>query len=435
MATERHELAVYINQARIGRVFARRETLHFEYEAVWRSDKSSFPLSYSLPLALETHSGAAVMNYLRGLLPDNEHLLRQWGRRFGVPPHSPIKMLAHVGQDCAGAVRFLPAEVGPEEAGSVDWLDEDGLCERIEDLVSGRGDGRLAGDEGQFSLAGAQYKTALVYDDDKDRWGVPKGREPTTFILKPAIEGIEHQVWNEHFCLRLARECGLAAAESRVLEICGHSLIVVQRYDRIRSGRSIARVHQEDMCQALAVQPDRKYENEGGPGVPDIMRVLDSSESSAEDHERFLRAVLFNVLIGGTDAHAKNYSILWDRGPSMRLAPLYDLNSILPYVRPRGHDYHWPRVRSSMRIGTHYVLAGLQPQHFEQMAERCAYPSTRLHHLLRDMAMQVAEATLHVSNRVRGEGAPARFVGQLRDGIEEHCTGWLKRFNVDQLRL
>lgn len=426
MAAERDELAVFVNETRIGRVLARRGVHHFEYDAAWRADRSAFPLSYALPLTLGAHSGGAVTCFLRGLLPDNDQLLRQWGLRFGVSHNNPLKLLAQVGHDCAGAVRFLPLDASPDAAGGVDWLDDAGLCHRIEDLIHGRADGRLAADEGRFSLAGAQYKTALVFDRKAGRWGVPFGREPTTVILKPAIEGIEHQVWNEHYCLRLARESGLAAAESRVVEVCGHSVIVVERYDRTRVGGGVRRVHQEDLCQALAVPPERKYENEGGPGAAAIMRVLDSSEDPRADHERFLGAALFNVLIGGTDAHAKNFSILWDRGPAMRLAPLYDLNSILPYVRPRGRDYDWQRVRSSMRIGNQYALMGLQPRHFDQMADRCAYPPTRLRALLRDLAGRTADAAAVVGHAVVGNGGPAKFIKRMSDAIAEHCGTWMR---------
>jgi serine/threonine-protein kinase HipA len=427
VAADRDALEVFIGAQRVGRVSARRGNHRFEYDERWRSDRSAFPLSLSLPLTLGTHSGAPVTHFLRGLLPDNDRLLRQWGQRFGVSHNNALKLLAHVGHDCAGAARFLAPDQPPDEDGGVEWLDDAGLCRRIEDLIDGRADGRVAADEGQFSLAGAQYKTALVYDARKKRWGVPWGREPTTFIVKPEIEGLEHQVWNEHFCLRLAQAVGLAAAASRVVIICGHPVIVVERYDRIREGRSIRRVHQEDLCQALAIAPDRKYENEGGPGAAAIMRVLDSSEDPQADHERFLAAVLFNLLIGGTDAHAKNYSILWDRGPAMRLAPLYDVNSILPYVRPHGRDYDWQRVRSSMRIGSQYALMNLQARHVDRLAERCAWAPTRLRHQLRDLAERLIGGSAATRDAVIEDGAPAPFATRMREAITGHCETWIAR--------
>src|SRR4051812_14322554 len=86
------------------------------------------------------------------------------------------------------------------------------------------------------------------------------------------------------------------------------------------------------MCQALGVHPGSKYQNEGGPtpkAVVDLLR--EHSADAVADVAAFIDALIFNWLIVGTDAHAKNYSILHQQGGRTRLAPLYDLASILPY--------------------------------------------------------------------------------------------------------
>src|SRR5262249_6698729 len=115
----------------------------------------------------------------------------------------------------------------------------------------------------------------------------------------------------------------------------------------------ILRLHQEDLCQAMAVKPALKYENEGGPGVAAVVSLLRAhSSSAAEDVGTFIDALLFNWLIAGTDGHAKNYAILHGGGGRVRLSPLYDIASALPY----GHlDVR--KLKLAMKIGGKYRVA------------------------------------------------------------------------------
>ena len=125
------------------------------------------------------------------------------------------------------------------------------------------------------------------------------------------------------------------------------------RYDRRPTPHGeIARVHQEDLCQALGVPPERNYQNMGGPTPAEIASLLRAhSAQPDEDIERFRDALIYNWLIAGTDAHAKNYSLML-AGGQVRLAPLYDVCSFLPYRgdRPVG------RIPLAMRIGRDYTI-------------------------------------------------------------------------------
>jgi serine/threonine-protein kinase HipA len=204
---------------------------------------------------------------------------------------------------------------------------------------------------GQFSLAGAQAKTALLFD--AGRWGVPSGATPTTHILKPAIAGRDDHDLNEHLCLDAARRAGLIAARTRVLTFSDETALVVDRYDRRRTDGEFARVHQEDLCQALGVPPARKYQSDGGPTPAQIVTLFRRSMPGpiAENAIwRFADALIWNWLIAGTDAHAKNYSLLL-AGDQVRLAPLYDIASALPY---HGHERE---LRFAMKLGGDYRVA------------------------------------------------------------------------------
>jgi serine/threonine-protein kinase HipA len=326
--------------------------LRFEYDDAYRDKAAASPLSVSMPIQVRTHPDQTVTPWLWGLLPDNEAVLSRWARQFHASASSPFSMLATpVGHDCAGAVRFATEDDIDEvlaRPGEVTWLTDDDVAQRLREL---REDSTAwLGREftGQFSLAGAQAKTALLHEDG--RWGVPSGSMATSHILKPAVAGLDDHDLNEHLCLDAARRLGLVVARTRVARFGDQGAIVVARYDRRPSNGRLVRIHQEDVCQALGVPPSRKYQNEGGPGPRDVARLLRSTmPSRAADDAlwRFLDALIWNWLIAGTDAHAKNYALLLAAG-QVRLAPLYDIASALPY------GTHERRLRFAMKIGGDY---------------------------------------------------------------------------------
>src|SRR6202043_1593433 len=111
------------------------------------------------------------------------------------------------------------------------WLDEAAVAERLRLLRADPSAGREAKDTGQFSLAGAQPKTPLLFENG--RWGVPSGRVPTSHILKPPTGEFDGHAENEHFSLELARALGLAVPNSAIMHFENEIAIVVERYDRI----------------------------------------------------------------------------------------------------------------------------------------------------------------------------------------------------------
>jgi serine/threonine-protein kinase HipA len=363
-----NELVVLLQGRAAGTISQREGRLELEYGDEWRRSADATPLSLSLPLARRAHGDAEVRSFLWGLLPDNEQVLERWARTYQVSPRNPFALLRHVGEDCAGAAQFVAPDRVDEllrGAGGVEWLDEDEIGERLRAL---RRDPTAwhAARTGQFSLAGAQAKTALHHDPETGRWGDPWGTRPTTHILKPAVTGFDDHDLNEHLCLSAARHLGLSVTTSAVLSFAGERVIVIDRYDRVRNAGELIRVHQEDLCQALGVPPTQKYENEGGPSVEQIARLLRTeirpSTTAVETVERFVDALAFNWIVGGSDAHAKNYSLLL-AGRQVRLAPLYDIASALPY-----EDLYRPKLRLAMRIGGEYRMAQVGARHWSRLA-------------------------------------------------------------------
>jgi serine/threonine-protein kinase HipA len=325
--------------------------LRFDYDEEYRASADSTPLSVSMPTSVRSHPDGTIGPWLWGLLPDNDAVLRRWARDFHASA-SPFSLLSTpIGHDCAGAVRFAIPDAVEDVLtipGSVAWLTEKEVAQRLRDLREDTTAWLGRDFTGQFSLAGAQAKTALLNLDG--RWGVPSGAAATSHILKPAVAGFDAHGLNEHVCLDAARRAGLVVVRTRIARFDGESAIVVERYDRRLLDGRLVRIHQEDVCQALGIRPERKYQNEGGPGPPDVTSLLRAvmPPPAADDAVlRFLDALAWNWLIAGTDAHAKNYSLLL-AGGQVRLAPLYDIASALPYgTRER-------RLRLAMKIGGDY---------------------------------------------------------------------------------
>jgi serine/threonine-protein kinase HipA len=327
--------------------------LRFDYERAYQERPTPTPLSLSMPVQVDSHSDRVVSPWLWGLLPDNREVLRRWAREFEVRTGSAFALLATpIGEDCAGAVRFVSSdglEAAQERRGDVAWLDEEAVGGRLRELRQDSTAWLGESFTGQFSLAGAQAKTALLLENG--RWGQPSGSIPTTHILKPGVSRLDEHDLDEHLCLDAARRVGLIAARTDVSRFAEESAVVVRRYDRTPGeAGTIRRVHQEDLCQALSVAPERKYENDGGPSAARVVRLLRESMPSPIGEEsvaRFVDALIWNWLIGGTDAHAKNYSLLL-AGDQVRLTPLYDVASALPYARSDRS------LRLAMKIGGRY---------------------------------------------------------------------------------
>jgi serine/threonine-protein kinase HipA len=224
------ELVALLDGKEVGRVHRdARGRLTYVYSDEWRKAADAYPLSLSMPLGAKEHGRSVVEAFLWGLLPDNERVLDRWAARFQVSARNVFALISHVGEDCAGAVQFVTPErlsaIRSGEEAKVDWLDESDIAKRLQILRADHAAWRLPRDTGQFSLAGAQPKTALLLQNG--RWGIPSGRLPTTHILKPPTGHLDGHAENEHVCLMLARSLGLPAAQSKVMRFGEEIAIVI----------------------------------------------------------------------------------------------------------------------------------------------------------------------------------------------------------------
>jgi len=420
------ELIVLLGGIESGRVLQDRHgRLQFVYAGSWRDSPTAYPLSLSMPMHAAEHGSARIEAYLWGLLPDNSSILQRWATRFQVSARNAFALISQVGEDCAGAVQLVRPErieaVREGARASVEWLSEADIAERLRALRTDPSAWREQRDIGQFSLAGAQPKTALLWE--KGRWGIPSGRIPTTHILKPPNTTLAGFPENEHFCLELARALGLPTAESRVMRFGEEIAIVVERYDRIRAAARWARIHQEDICQAMGIPPTKKYQNDGGPGARAIVELLRlHSSSSAEDTATFVTALGLNWLIAATDGHAKNYSLLYAPGGRVRLAPLYDVASVLPYSQ-----FDVKRIKLAMRVGDKYRLQDIGRREWSKLSTEVKLDTDQLIEKLIDMAEALPDLATEIAHSATLAGLDQRVIGRLSTRLIARSRACLRK--------
>jgi serine/threonine-protein kinase HipA len=317
-------LGIYWDGREVGdlqRLDERSSAYAFRYAA-----QTTRPISLSLPLEQESFDSAASRPFFEALLP--EGAIRDLiAGQLKLATSDSFGLLAALGSDCAGALQILEGS-RISQTPSAQWLDDRALDDLIAEIPKHplgiqRDDRHL-----RLSLAGVQRKAVLVRDA-AGRFGRPLDGMPSTHILKPEPPDGEYPglAANECFCMRLAARCGLPSASVELLTLAGAPCLVIKRFDRELSSWPPRRLHQEDLCQALSLTPDFKYQHEGWrlPSYRGLAELL-TSHSLDPGRDRLTAAndAVFHFLVGNADAHAKNISLLHLDG-GVRLAPLYDV--------------------------------------------------------------------------------------------------------------
>lgn len=189
------------------------------------------------------------------------------------------------------------------------------------------------------------------------------------------------------------------------------------------------KMQRKDSCQALGIHPALKYENEGGPGFCDIMSLLEATDDPEVDRDRMMKTACLIYLLAATDAHSKNFSLLYSRGvdrPSMRLAPLYDIASAWPYPRQIPPQ----KMKLAMRIGKHYKVREIQGRHFAELAKACRYPADKLLATLSELSEQLPDEALSVKEDFRETTMTPDVLTRLVDGLVVQCKATLRAISA-----
>jgi serine/threonine-protein kinase HipA len=332
----------------------------FSYAESWLHSSQFRPLSLSLPAGLgaSTLSGDAVESWFDNLLPDSEVIRRRAQSRFQAASTSAFDLLAAIGRDCAGAVQLLPPDQVPSGSDRIEArpLSDQEIGQRLRAVTAAPAPGSLGpeSDALRLSVAGAQEKTAFLWHNNQ--WCLPLGSTPTTHLFKLPMgvigEGqldFSSSVENEWLCSRVLQAFGLPVASSEMASFDGERCLIVQRFDRRlhASGTYWLRLPIEDFCQATSTPAANKYENNGGPGMVAIAKLLAQS-SEPSDLATFFKAQVLFWMLRAIDGHAKNFSLFLKPGGRFQLTPLYDVLSAWPVIG-RGSG-QWPQQKLKMAM-------------------------------------------------------------------------------------
>lgn len=329
------DLAVWLDNRRAATVERSDSGLVLTYIPEYLG--GGYPLSLSLPQGDRSHSGARVEWWLRSHLPDNPSLVRRWGEN--AQGSDVVALLSTpLGLDCAGAVRFAPDGINPDErGGSLLEMSEDEVETELAWVIAGM-PGREMSDL-YCSLPGFHPKLALRRTGQHGGWARPTGDEASTHILKPRAGHEKVVPVTEHMMLETAHRCGLGVPKSWLEPHGDMTVLVVERYDRKLVDGRWRRLHQEDFGQALGLAPEKRSYAAGGPGIEAVAGMLRSaSQDPQESLSRFAAGLIWAWITADIDAHARNYAVLWDESLAPTFAPLYDRNTSLPFRKQNAGD-------------------------------------------------------------------------------------------------
>lgn len=384
--------------------------MSFSYRPDYLARSVAMPLSLSLPLDDAPYGDAQARAFFDNLLQERDGALNYIMAREGIARDDIVGLLAHLGRDCAGALSVLPPGSPPVKLPGDYAQDYTPLAdERVGEIVQSLHRRRRLpdGSNDPSPLAGMQSKVALaVLPDGRLAEPNPGSGAPTTHILK--VPDPEHpaDARLEAEALALSRVLGFATADAIVAPVAGVETLLVTRFDRVRDddGR-VVRLHQEDFAQALGLPPSLKYQRRGTEGrrydALAIRRLLDAVDEPALARDIFIRATVFDLMIGNTDGHAKNFALLYGPGRRLGLAPRYD-------VLPTRLD---PMLTDELAfsIGTATTLDGLSADDFARF--------------LADLGIASAAARQRLAPRVVSDTAAA-----LASRLSEIEEGGLKPF-------
>lgn len=418
---QHQDLYVFMNGISVG-TLARKPTgeLIFTYDHEWLNRKGNRPISLSMPLTEAPYKGNVVNYYFDNLLPDSELIRERIQARFNAPSKKCFDLLSFIGGDCVGALQLLTQPTATNikkiEATPIDDQAIASLLKHYQTAPLGM-DKKFSF---RISIAGAQEKTALLWHQNK--WHLPQGVTPTSHIIKLPIGNIKHShidlsesVENEWLCLQILSAFNMPVNQARIMRFEDIKTLVVERFDRRwEDNRSwLARLPQEDLCQALSKPPGLKYESDGGPGIKDIMDILLGSQEAGNDREKFMKSVFLFWVLGAIDGHAKNFSLQIGPQGRYQLSPLYDVISAYPIAAQR--QIEWEDLKMAMSLkgkNRHYLWKTIKLRHWLAMSEKCQFSKSIMQKIINEVCDNIENVITQVT-----QALPSNFPTSISEPI------------------
>lgn len=367
------KLLTYMNGVYLGNILldGSFETYGLEYDQGWING-GGFQISPHLKFHKSPEG--SVRRFLSNLLPEG-----RWLEELSVSSHisksNTFGLIAAIGTETTGALTFRFDGAGNE---TTTTSFRPIVLQELEERIRERYDRPISLWDGKqrLSTAGVQAKLPVLIMPD-GTYGFGEGDLASTHILKFDTKQNINLVLNEYICMTLARLAGLPVADV-TFERIGEPVLAVKRFDREWNGESlIKRLHLIDGCQMLDLLPTHKYERPyGNSGHAGGMRngaslkmLFDAAKSCrvpARTIMDMLIWTLFQLLIGNSDAHAKNISFFV--GPAgIDLAPAYDLVCLDVCGDEYDRDI-------AMAIGDTFEPDDIQAWQLAEMCEECRLP-------------------------------------------------------------
>jgi serine/threonine-protein kinase HipA len=407
-------LRVWANELPMGWFGHKAGEYFFQYDAEWLKSAHAYVLAPQFALQPEPHLGEPVKIFFANLLPEGaalEEILSALHMRNA----STFEIIGQLGEELPGVLSVRAEGKVPFGTQQYSPLSKEMLSQRIKDRDQQK-PLLTSNEQSSMSLPGAQDKMGLRYDARRGKLYDSVGSTPTTHIAKPDTRLVKYQpsAINEYLCMRLASAVNLPVPLVHLIQV-PETVYIVQRYDRIVSGDSIKCLHQLDGCQLLGLGQDWKYERQGLVSLKRIVEALRGLQLSAKDLLSFQRWVMFNYLIGNSDAHAKNVSVMIDE-TGYALAPFYDLLCVQVY----GDD------RLALYIGDEDQYSSVGAHSWEAFCEDCGFSVKPTLSLFMKMAKDLAKAWITVTGQASADFALSqeelKLIQAITDVIKNNCA-------------
>ena len=416
-------LTIDLNRRHLGKICLddKSEQYGLEYAPSWL-DGGGFPVSPHLKPG--ECASESVRRFLANLLPEG-----RWLEELAISSHisraNIFGLVAAIGAETTGALTF---RMGDEPEGGLPTSFRPVTSDELAERISQRQSLSIAVWDGKprLSVAGVQDKLPLLIRADV-QLGFGEGELASTHILKFGAARALHLVINEFICMQLAKGIKLPVAEVSLARF-GEPVLVVRRFDRELTGETVVRRHLIDGCQMLDLPPTYKYERPFGKGgdaavirsganLPDLFASCRLCRVPAASMRDMLNWVLFQLLIGNSDAHGKNISFFV--GPAgIDMAPAYDLLNLDMYAAEYDRDF-------SMAIGDAFAPEDISPWELAEMCERCGLQKRLVAKTLATMSEKLLKAMDEVDLSLLLPGDEAGFAGELIDKIKKNVERYL----------
>ncbi len=170
----------------------------------------------------------------------------------------------------------------------------------------------------RMSVPGVQAKLSIHLEKGREKDRLTLVGLDGNYILKLPTSHYPELPEAEHFAMLLARLCGIKTADFGLVRLDNGAVAYLTR----RMDREDGLKHMEDMCQLTGRRTERKYY---GSYEQIAKRIWMYSANPGQDVVAFFEEVLFCFLIGNSDMHLKNFSLIREHNGDWHLSNAYDL--------------------------------------------------------------------------------------------------------------